>query len=329
MVLITDRPSDNADIIDLALDANSSYFFTGHSVIGLGNFDGVHLGHQEIIKNCIDFAKILGARPIIVSFLPHPVSLIRPESYLGLIESYEDKVNKLLNFGIANVISLKFDHALAKLSDHEFIDLLFKRFNPKKIITGNNFFYGHKKTGSVSKLHLEASRYGFSYTPIQQVFFEGVPISSSLVREALSKGFIKKVNKLLGDINYGLSSTVTKGSQVAGSKLGIPTANFVWPSELFQARLGVYLSKIRAGSDFYFGLTNIGYRPTLEDDKVWVETHLFDFMGDLYGAKIKVELLSFLRPERKFSSLETLKAQINADIRLAKHLMNFGLAKYC
>ena len=328
MVWITEKSNGNAEIINL-LDASSSSFSTGSSVIGLGNFDGVHLGHQEIIKNCIYFAKLLDARPIIVSFLPHPVSLIRPESYLGLIECYEDKVNKLLNLGIASVVNLRFDLTFAKLPAHEFINLLFKRFNPKKIITGSNFFYGHKKSGNVATLHLEASIYGFSYTPIQQVFFEGMAISSSLVRDALSKGFIEKVKKLLGDTNYSLNGTVTKGSQIASSKLEIPTANFAWPAELFQVKAGVYLSKVCVDNVFYFGLTHIGHRPSLtENNKFWVETHLFDFKGDLYGLTIKVELLSFLRPERKFTSLETLKAQIDADIRLARHLMNFGLERY-
>ncbi|MDJ1312936.1 MAG: riboflavin biosynthesis protein RibF [Candidatus Midichloria mitochondrii] len=328
MVWITEKSDGNAEIINL-LDTSSGPFSIGPSVVGLGNFDGVHLGHQEIVKNCVYFAKILGAKPVVVSFLPHPVSLIRPESYLGLIESYEDKVNKLLNLGIANVISLKFDQAFAKLPAHEFINLLFKKFNPKKIITGSNFLYGHKKSGNVSTLHLEASTYGFSYTPIQQVFFEGMAISSSLVRDALSKGFIEKVKKLLGDANYSLSGTVTKGSQIASSKLEIPTANFAWPAELFQVKAGVYLSKVYVADNvFYFGLTHIGHRPSLtENNRVWVETHLFDFKGDLYGVTIKIELLSFLRPERKFASLETLKAQIDADIRLARHLINFGLER--
>ena len=297
------------------------------SVIGIGNFDGVHLGHQEIIKNCIYSAKLLNCQSVIISFFPHPTLLIKPTAYLGLITSYEDKIQKITNLGIEKVVNLTFDQDMANMTDHEFIDLIVKKFCPKKIITGDNFFYGSRKHGNVMKLSYAAHKLEFSYSVVQQIFYQNEPISSSLVRQALQKGFIEKTNLLLG-ANYTLTGKVQVGKKVASSKLGYPTANFMWPNDLFQIKFGVYFSRVFIDDKFYFGVTNIGIKPTVsQNQEVIVESHIVDFCGDLYERVIKLELLSFLRPERQFSDLWMLKTQINKDVKLAKHLIKFGSFK--
>ena len=294
------------------------------SVIGIGNFDGVHLGHQEVIKNCVYAARVLNCRPMIISFVPHPIAVIKPASYGGLITLHQDKIEKIISLGIKEIISLVFDQEMAKIADYEFIDLIAKKFCPKKIITGDNFFYGYKKHGNVMKLSQAAYRLGFSYSAIKQIFYQNEPISSSLIRRALEQGFIEKTNALLG-ANYVITGKVIVGKRVASSKLGYPTANFVWPHGLFQIKFGVYLARVVIDNQSYFGVANIGIKPTVSrDHKVMVEIHILDFYGSLYEHLIKLELLSFLRPERKFADLGMLRTQINNDIKLAKHLIKFG-----
>ena len=294
--------------------------FVNGSAVALGNFDGVHLGHQEIIKNCLTAAKKLGVPSILLSFRPHPATILVPASDYKLIVQYNDKIQYIKSLGIDHVIELDFTPEFSKLTAEEFVQsVLIKQLNIKYLCTGNNFFYGHNRKGDVKKLMQESKQYNFEYQAINQIYMNDYAISSSLIRKMISRGSIETVNQMLGR-KYKINGIVNRGKQVAANKLGFPTANMKWDQDLIKPYPGVYISRVKLGNIYKFGVTNIGYKPTvLDDGDFMVETHLLDFSDDLYDMNVAVELLAFLRPERKFDSISALKMQIENDMRSAKY----------
>ena len=294
--------------------------FKNGCAVALGNFDGVHLGHQEIIKNCLINAQLLNITPIALSFRPHPAFILSPNNNHKLIIEYDDKIQLIRSMGISEIVELDFTQKFSEISSEEFIKhFLIDKFNTKYLCTGENFFYGFQKRGNINTLMRESILYGFRFQAINHVHMNYQSISSSLIRRLISRGSIETANRMLGR-NYKICGLINKGRQIAATTLGFPTANMQWNDNLVKPYPGVYLSRVKIDEIYRTGITNIGYKPTVTSDgNFMTETYLLDFNQDLYNRYLEVEILSFLRPERKFSSILNLKNQIELDVRNAKN----------
>lgn len=290
--------------------------------LALGFFDGVHLGHQKVIKSAVDFAKRNGIKSAVVTFKEHPCCFFR-----GICPKYiltrEERLKHIEALGVDYVYLLDFNSKLCMLSAEDYLrEVLVGNFSPKSISTGFNHYFGVKKSGNVTLLTEKQVEYGYKYFEIspQKVF--GKTISSTAIRELLSKGQIKNANEMLG-YNFSITGEVVKGQQL-GRTIGFRTANLIYPNELIDLPFGVYLTVVTLGGKKYQGVTNFGIRPTVSDShKCTLETHILDFEKDIYGKYITVEFIKMIRAEKKFKSLNELKNQIIADVLSVKNSTNF------
>ena len=290
--------------------------------LALGFFDGVHLGHKKVIKSAVDFAKRNGIKSAVVTFKEHPCCFFR-----GICPKYiltrEERLKHIEALGVDYVYLLDFNSKLCMLSAEDYLrEVLVGNFSPKSISTGFNHYFGAKKSGNVTLLAEKQLEYGYQYfeIPPQKVF--GKTISSTVIRELLSKGQIKNANEMLG-YNFSITGEVVKGQQL-GRTIGFRTANLIYPNELIDLPFGVYLTVVTLGGKKYQGVTNFGIRPTVSDShKCTLETHILDFEKDIYGKYITVEFIKMIRAEKKFKSLNELKNQIIADVLSVKNSTNF------
>lgn len=292
------------------------------SAIALGNFDGVHLGHQRVLEPILSFARESGGdRPHLsaVTFTPHPREFFSGQSW-QLLTPLGEKVEQLEKLGLEQLVLLPFDRELAILSPQQFVEeILVKQLQARRISIGEDFRFGHRRVGTAQDLKTLAAKFGVAVTvcPLRNTEGADVRISSSLIREALASGDISQANRMLGR-GYSLSGKVVEGQQL-GQKLGFPTANLAVLSEKLLPRKGVYGVRVAlAGEPEIKGVMNIGDRPTVGGNKLTVEVHLLDWSGDLYGQQLTASIEEFLRPEQKFPSLEALKAQIAADCEFCR-----------
>ncbi|MEB3310324.1 MAG: bifunctional riboflavin kinase/FAD synthetase [Snowella sp.] len=296
------------------------------TAIALGNFDGVHLGHAQVLSQILD-SSFDGAtetvlQPTVVSFTPHPREFFSGQRQL-LLTPLDEKVEQLEKLGIQQLVLLPFTQALARLSPQDFVEqIVVKDLKAQKVTVGNDFRFGYQRQGNVEDLQAIASQFGTAVR-IAPLKTEGEHrISSSLIRAALAEGDVKHANQMLGR-PYCLQGTVIDGKKL-GRTLGFPTANLHLPETKLLPRLGVYCVEIflkDIPQKAFGGVMNIGYRPTVGQSQVSVEVHLFDWAADLYGQSLSVNLLAFLRPEQKFASLEALKAQITQDCQQAHRIL--------
>lgn len=290
--------------------------------LALGFFDGVHLGHQKVIKSAVDFAKRNGIKSAVVTFKEHPCCFFR-----GICPKYiltrEERLKHIEALGVDYVYLLDFNSRLCMLSAEDYLrEVLVGNFSPKSISTGFNHYFGAKKSGNVTLLAEKQVEYGYKYFEIspQKVF--GKTISSTAIRELLSKGQIKNANKMLG-YNFSITGEVVKGQQL-GRTIGFRTANLIYPNELIDLPFGVYSTFVTIYGKKYQGVTNFGIRPTVSDShKCTLETHILDFEKDIYGKYITVEFIKMIRAEKKFKSLDELKNQIIADVLSVKNSTDF------
>lgn len=306
------------------------------AAIALGNFDGVHVGHQEILRACIRYAKEHGLKSAAMLFDPHPSAFFKSGDFKPLM-TLEQKIAKLKTLGIDFVIINKFDKEFSTISAESFIeDILVKKLEVNYLTTGYNFHFGHKRLGDVNLLSNEAKRLGFHYQKIDQVTLDYMSVSSSKIRELLSQGRISTASAMLGK-NILISGKVIEGQKMAGKALGVPTANIALNTDICLPLFGVYVVRASVspeksgiqsfesldshlrGNDTYYGIANIGIKPTFNTSTPLLEVNIFDFDKDIYDKRLDVELLVFMRPERKFSSIDDLKWHINFDIRSAKY----------
>jgi riboflavin kinase/FMN adenylyltransferase len=295
------------------------------TAIALGNFDGVHLGHQQVLKKIIDHQANSGDQrpyPTVVSFNPHPRQFFTGQ-HQPLLTPLEEKVAQLESLGIAQLVLLPFSQALANLVPQEFVEtILFKQLQAQKISVGADFRFGYQRQGTAQDLTAIAAQFGIEVftTSLQQDANQR--ISSSLIRSALAAGDMEQANRMLGR-PYGLVGKVIYGQQL-GRTLGFPTANLALPEEKLLPRFGVYCVRVHCPSlspHPLGGVMNLGDRPTVDGQKVTAEIHLFNFSDNLYDQSLRVELLQFLRPEQKFSGLDSLKAQIAQDCQQAQAML--------
>ena len=290
--------------------------------LALGFFDGVHLGHQKVIKSAVDFAKRNGIKSAVVTFKEHPCCFFR-----GICPKYiltrEERLKHIEALWVDYVYLLDFNSKLCMLSAEDYLrEVLVGNFSPKSISTGFNHYFGAKKSGNVTLLAEKQVEYGYKYFEIspQKVF--GKTISSTAIRELLSKGQIKNANEMLG-YNFSITGEVVKGQQL-GRTIGFRTANLIYPNELIDLPFGVYSTVVTIDGKKYQGVTNFGIRPTVSDShKCTLETHILDFEKDIYGKHITVEFIKMIRAEEKFKSLDELKNQIIADVLSVKNSTDF------
>lgn len=281
--------------------------------LALGYFDGVHKGHQKVIRSAVEFARLNGNKSAVITFKDHPCCFFR-----GVCPKYiltrEDRLKHLEALGIDYVYILDFDARLCMLSAEDYLkNILIDNFSPKSISTGFNHYFGSKKSGGVDLLTKMQNVYGYKYFEIPPQKNGDDTISSTAIREALSMGQIQNANEMLG-YNFTIKGKVVKGQQL-GRKIGFRTANLVYPCELIDLPFGVYSVNVRYGELIYKGISNFGIRPTVSNSKQCsLETHILDFDKDIYGEEISVEFFKMIRAERKFASLLELKAQIGEDI---------------
>lgn len=292
------------------------------TAIALGNFDGVHLGHQRVLSF---LGTQTGLKGTVVTFDPHPQEFFSGQKR-QLLTPLPEKIKQLEKLGIEQLILLPFGRELASISPEQFVEtILVQKFQAKQISVGADFRFGHKRSGGAQDLRDLAAQFGVQvYVTALETCktSEGVRISSSRIRQALAEGDINQANRMLGR-SYSLVGTVIKGQQL-GRTLGFPTANLQLSREKLLPRYGVYGVRVAQGDTQppnLFGVMNIGTRPTVQGHAPTVEVHLLDWTGDLYGQTLTIALECFLRPEQKFPSLDALKAQINADCFQARKIL--------
>jgi len=293
------------------------------SCISIGNFDGVHIGHQKILTTLNEYAKKDNLNKIIITFKPHPVIAVKPNKNFGLIVSdYADKLQYLKSFNPDILFLQDFTEKLKELSPTEFLEILINKFNMKYLIVGDDYNFGKNRAGGVDFLRSMESKYNFKLIIVPEVSVKNNGrVTSSYLRDLLKAGEIESVNRYLFT-NFFLKGFVTTGKE-RGRTLGYPTANFkpYTPHQIIPKE-GVYLTKLSLENKIYNSITNIGKNPTFNEKDLTVETHILDFNEMIYFKKIKIEFIKKLRDEIKFDSKESLIKQLNKDKKIAVDYFN-------
>ncbi len=288
------------------------------SAITIGGFDGVHRGHQALIGGMVAAAEEAGLRPVVVTFDPLPKQFFRRGEAL-LLSDLDERLERIAALGVAGTVVLRFDAVLAAMPAADFVAHLVEGLRMRLLWTGPDFAVGRGREGDLDFLRAAGQRYGFALHVEPPYRWRGVVVRSTAIRQALRRADLALANELLGR-PYRLRGEVVHGLK-RGRTLGFPTANLAPPAGRLIPANGLYLCRAWVGETAYTALTNIGTRPTFDHETVTVEAHLLDFDGDLYGRTLTLDFLRYLRPERRFPSVEALIAQINADVALARRLM--------
>ena len=287
-----------------------------NTVVALGCFDGVHAAHRKIISTATKIAKELSAESLAWTFELPPKNFFSPDS-VPIITDINEKRELIEKLSVDKLICVGFDKEIFEMSPVEFFnEILLKRLKVIHIVCGFNYTFGHMGEGDVALLRRLCENAGIGLSVVEQVSINGVPVSSSAIRSALSNGDPESAAALLGHY-FSLSAPVFSNQRLAG-KLGFPTANQIFGKNKLVPKNGVYVSRILLDGAYFFGITNVGTRPTVSDHTLCAETHIFDFEGDLYGKTITVEFLHFLRDETFFESVGALSAQVHEDILKTK-----------
>jgi riboflavin kinase/FMN adenylyltransferase len=280
--------------------------------LALGSFDGVHLGHQTVIRDMVDEARMAGMRSAVLTFFPHPKRVISGDRGRFYINTIEDRVRLLASVGPDLVITQTFDTNVRNTSATDFVDQLVKYVGLRQI-WGGNFAFGYQREGNIDFLRREGAERGFEVRAVEALLtFDGSLISSSRVRQSLNEGDFQDVNGCLAR-RHSLSGVVVKGDQ-RGRSIGFPTANLAVWEELLLPANGVYGTYAWVGDRRYAAAANVGIRPTVNGRDRTVEAYLLDFDEDIYGQTLRLEFDMRIRPEKRFSSLDALREQIQKDV---------------
>ncbi|MEY2393177.1 riboflavin biosynthesis protein RibF [Wolbachia endosymbiont of Tettigetta isshikii] len=291
-------------------------------VLTFGNFDGVHLGHELAISTIKKVAQERRLPSAILTFEPHPSTILFGRNNFRLINQ-ERKKELISSYGIDYLYIINFNEGFSQISCNDFISkTLIGRYSAKHIVIGESCTFGHKRLGNTSTLREHSETYGYSLTELEPLIIDGKVCSSSSIREYLQKGETGIANKLLGR-PYQVSGIVTKGAY-RGREIGFPTINIPIGDCMIKPKFGTYYAKAAFSdnnSNWLYGVVNIGMRPTFKDlKKPIVEMHIFDFNKDVYDYKVNIQLLKFIRSEKRFHSVDELTKQINYDILEAYQL---------
>lgn len=275
--------------------------------LALGYFDGVHLGHQAVIKQAVNFAKENNTKSAVITFKDHPCCY-----FYGVCPKYiltrKERENQIKKLGVDYMYELDFESISGLTADEYLKNILIHYFKPSAISTGYNHNFGYKKSGGVKYLAQESKKFDYKYFEMSPQKLNNEIISSTAIRNLLSKGQIEKANNMLG-YKFRIEGEIIKGKQI-GRTIGFKTANLIYPSELIVLPFGVYSVNTQFGK----GIANFGMRPTVNGEGILLEVHILDFDRDIYGENICVEFNKMIRSEKKFPSLEALKKQIQQDI---------------
>ena len=284
------------------------------SVITIGTFDGVHVGHQQIIHRLVDTARKNDLQALVLTFFPHPRMVIQNDANIKLINTIDEKAKQLEQLGVDHLVVKEFTKSFSRLTALEYVrDILVNKLKVKHIIVGYDHHFGRNRTANINELKEFGSFYDFEVTEIEPQEVDDVAVSSTKIRSAILKGNIPTANKFLG-YNFMLTGTVIKGKGL-GKTLDFPTANIqIEVAYKLIPKHGVYVVKSQIKGVEVFGMMNIGKNPTVsEGNQTKIEVHFFDFSANLYGAVLKIELLDHLRSEIKFPNIEALKLQLEKD----------------
>ncbi len=289
-------------------------------IVALGNFDGFHLGHQAVVGAAVARARGEGRPAIVATFDPHPVRLFRPDTPPFRLTTLAQRARLFAEAGADAMVVFRFDEALAALSAEAFVtERLMERLRVGGVVTGEDFTFGARKSGNVAILRALGAVHGFSTQAIGPVTLDGEPVSSSRIRAHLRLGEARAAARLLTR-PFAIQGLVQHGDKV-GRTIGYPTAN-VDMGKYLRPAYGIYAVRGRlADGRVLDGAANLGIRPSFDPPKELLEPHFFDFAGDLYGERIEVELVDYLRPEAKFDSLDALVAQMDADCARARAIL--------
>ena len=287
-------------------------------VLALGNFDGVHLGHQNIFRHVARKAKEIGGTPMAFTFDRHPLKILAPEKAPLALTTNSQKSSLIGALGVRVGLWIPFTEQFASQKPLAFIrDVLKERIGIHELVVGYDFRFGHRRTGNAALLQQQAAAHGYEVTVILPVKLGDTVVSSTTIRALLQKGEVEEAAHLMGR-DYVLSGSVVEGFQRGGA-LGFPTANVRSDQEIVR-REGVYAVDVEWQGQHFPGVANGGHNPTFGNEALSVEVHLLEFEGDLYGARLDVAFVSRIRDERKFASVDELKTQIACDVQLARRI---------
>lgn len=295
----------------------------GPAHLAIGVFDGVHLGHQAVIESAVKGASVDGAGgvAVVVTFDPHPVSVLQPGKAPRLLASTQHKIVLLKRLGIGHLLVIPFDETFSRMPAENFIESLVAACHPlRQVSVGNEWSFGHRRSGDIELLEKLGALHGFRVCGVEPVTAGGEVISSTAVREAIRDGNFGRAAAFLGR-EYTVLGTVIEGEHL-GRKLGFPTANLSVHNEQLPPS-GVYVVKAELGELTLRGVGNLGFRPTVTggESKRMLEIHLLDYDGAIYGADMEVSFTKYLRPETKFDNVHALREQIEKDVKLARRFL--------
>jgi riboflavin kinase/FMN adenylyltransferase len=292
----------------------------GPLFLAIGVFDGVHRGHQAVISTSARHAYSAKGTSIVVTFDPHPAKVLRPRDAPHLLTATQHKIALIRALGVSHLLIIEFNREFAATSPEDFVQQLVKHSKPlREICVGHEWSFGKDRRGNLDLIKKLGARFDFNVVGIPPVTIQGAVVSSTAIRQAVEAGSLTNAAEMLGR-EYTILGAVTRGDQL-GKKIGFPTANLSAHSEQFPPN-GVYLAEAWFDGVLYHGVVNLGYRPTVTGGKSQrlLEIHLLDFERDIYGKDLEVRFVHYLRPERKFDSVEALARQIDVDIRQAREL---------
>jgi riboflavin kinase / FMN adenylyltransferase len=290
-----------------------------YPVVTPGNFDGVHLGHRAILKAAIDRARAAGGTAFALTYDPLPAKLLVPDRAPRLILVPEDKLELLRLSGLDGVIVVNFTRELSMIEPRDFVrDYFLGRIGAREVVIGHSVNFGHNRAGNAPVMVELGREFGFDTTVVGPVKVAGIEVSSTKVRELITTGEVRAAAKLLGRYHF-LHGRVVRGRE-RGRTIGFPTANLESETECLPPD-GVYATRVILGDGAFGSITNLGMRPTFAETARSIEAHIFDFNRDIYGERIKLELIERIRPEKKFDSAEALKNQIALDLARAKEIL--------
>lgn len=294
------------------------------TIVTIGTFDGVHLGHQKILGRLQQLKKQYELNTVVLTFEPHPRKILFPEQTdLKLITLIDEKLNLLETYGVDVTVVYPFDKQFSNIESQEYIkDILLKSLKVKYLVIGYDHKFGKNRSGDIGVLKQFSNSLGYQVEEINALDIDNISISSSKIRQALEHGNIQLANNYLGH-HFFLYATVIPGKQL-GRTIGYPTANLkIESSDKLIPKIGVYFVEVVIDSSSYFGMMNIGYNPTTDNDRnIKMEVHIFDFSTDLYGTSIRVNFIEYLRDEMKFNSLDELTNELHEDKKKCMRLMD-------
>src|SRR6266581_6504056 len=291
----------------------------GPLFLAIGVFDGVHLGHQAVISTSAQHARAADGTPIVVTFDPHPEKVLRPKTAPHLLTATPHKIALIRDLGVAHLLIITFDKKFAATEPEDFVQQLVQHSKPlSEICVGHEWSFGKNRRGNLELLKKLGAQFDFNVVGIPPVTVNGEVVSSTTIRQAVEAGDLRKAAEMLGRA-YTILGTVVRGDDL-GKKIGFPTANLSAHNEQFPPN-GVYFAEAMLDGVIYPGVLNLGYRPTVSSEKDRVlEIHLFDFDRDIYGSDLEVRFVRYLRPEKKFESVDMLARQIALDVKQARDL---------